>query len=61
MRDFWVQRRILVVKMFALGRNWGTFEEKKRDFQVKWGIFQEKVHDFLVKWWIFKEKMCDFG
>ena len=49
MRDFWVQRGILVAKMFALGLNWGTFDEKKRDFQVKWGIFQEKMCDFRVK------------
>ena len=45
MRDFWVQRGILVAKMFALGLNWWIFEEKKRDFQVKWGIFQEKMCD----------------
>ena len=49
MRDFWVQRGILVAKMFALGLNWWIFEEKKRDFQVKWGIFQEKMCDFRVK------------
>ena len=46
MRDFWVQRGILVAKMFSLGLNWGTFEEKKRDFQVKRVIFQEKMRDF---------------
>ena len=46
MRDFWVQRGILVAKMFALGLNWWIFEEKKRAFQVKWGIFQEKMCDF---------------
>ena len=49
MRDFWVQRGILVAKMFYLGLNWWIFEEKKRDFQVKWGIFQEKMCDFRVK------------
>ena len=47
MRDFWVQRGNLVAKVFALGLNWGIFEEKRRDFHVKW--------------WIFEEKMCDFG
>ena len=49
MRDFGVQRGNLVAKVFALGLNWGIFEEKKRDFQVKWGIFQEKMCDFRVK------------
>ena len=42
MRDFWVQRGNLVAKVFALGLNWGIFEEKKRDFQVKWGISKSK-------------------
>ena len=49
MRDFWVQRGILVAKMFALGLNWGIFEEKRRDFHVKWWIFQEKMCDCRVK------------
>ena len=50
MRDFWVQRGILVAKVFALGLNWWIFEEKISDFQVKRVIFQEKMRDFGVKW-----------
>ena len=61
MRDFWVQRGILVAKMFALGLNWWIFEEKKRDFQVKWGIFQEKMPDFWVNGVIFEGKCKIWG
>ena len=61
MRDFWVQRGILVAKMFALGLNWWIFEEKKRDFQVKWGIFQEKMCDFRVKGVFLKRKCMIWG
>ena len=56
MRDFWVQRGILVAKMFALGLNWWIFEEKKRDFQVRSGILEEKMHHFWVAWGISEEK-----
>ena len=42
MRDFGVKWGIVVAKVFALGLNWGIFEEKKRDFQVKWGISKSK-------------------
>ena len=61
MRDFWVQRGILVAKMFYLGLNWWIFEEKKRDFQVKWGIFQEKMHDLGLNGGLLKRQCMIFG
>ena len=61
MRDFWVKWGILVAKMFALGLNWGTFEEKKRDFWFTCELFVEEMCDFQVKWGILKEKAFDLG
>ena len=46
MRDFWVQRGILVAKVFALGLNWWIFEEKMRDFRLNGGFAKRKREIF---------------